>query len=51
MPSPVAPERLIRQLCARMSLRKPQERSLEILHEVGNALDPVSSLDDALAAI
>lgn len=45
--SQTPPDRLIRQLTARMSLRKPQERSLEILHQVLQA----APLDDTAAAL
>jgi type III restriction enzyme len=55
-PEPVASShtsnRLIRQLCARMSLRKPQERSLEILADVVGAHSlPSSDLPAALEAV
>jgi type III restriction enzyme len=44
--------RLIRQLCARMSLRKPQQRSLEILAElVGLLTLPAPDLPAALSAV
>ncbi len=48
--SRVPAERLIRQITARMSLRKPQERSLEILHQVLEGAD-LDDLPAALAAI
>ena len=52
MTSSDATNRLIRQLCARMSLRKPQERSLEILAEVVGALPlPSPDLPAALETI
>lgn len=44
-------DRLIRQISARMSLRKPQERSLEILHQVEAALAETGEIAAALAAI
>ncbi|KAA5595087.1 DEAD/DEAH box helicase family protein [Blastochloris sulfoviridis] len=50
-PSRIPTDRLIRQISARMSLRKPQERSLEILHSVGGALRSAKDLTEALAAI
>lgn len=40
--------RLIRQISARMSLRKPQEQSLRILHEIELA---TAGTDDVLAAL
>ncbi len=42
---------LLRQLSARMSLRKPQERSLEILQQVETALSSAGDTAAALAAI
>ena len=50
-PSRIPADRLIRQICARMSLRKPQERSLEILHSVEQALAGSDDLSAALAVI
>ncbi len=43
--------RLIRQLSARMSLRTPQERSLELLHSVLEAIEATGDVTAALAAI
>jgi type III restriction enzyme len=44
--------RLIRQLCARMSLRKPQERSLEILADIVSSLTlPSPDVPAALEAV
>ena len=52
MTSSTSSNRLIRQLCARMSLRKPQERSLEILADVVGALTlPSPDLPSALEAV
>lgn len=52
MTSSTSSNRLIRQLCARMSLRKPQERSLEILADVVGALTlPSHDLPGALEAV
>ncbi len=44
-------DRLIRQISARMSLRSPQERSLEILHRVEEAIANAANMEDSLAAI
>jgi type III restriction enzyme len=44
-------DRLLRQISARMSLRKPQERSLEILHQVDKAIAGAGDLAASLAAI
>ena len=44
-------DRLIRQISARMSLRLPQERSLEILHSIEVALAESAETPAALAAI
>jgi len=44
-------DRLLRQISARMSLRKPQERSLEILHRVGEAIDQAADAEADLTAI
>lgn len=49
--SPIHVDRLIRQITARMSLRKPQERSLEILHSVQDVLVGKTNIADALSAI
>ena len=48
--SQIPPDRLIRQITARLSLRKPQERSLEILHAVQGVLKGKADLTAALAA-
>lgn len=44
-------DRLIRQISARMSLRKPQERSLEILNQVEQTLAKAGDTTAALVAI
>ena len=49
--SHISPDRLIRQITARLSLRKPQERSLEILHAVQDVLNGKADLAAALGAI
>lgn len=51
MPSAIPADRLIRQISARMSLRPPQERSLDILHAVEEAIAATGDLSGALAAI
>ncbi|MCA0434747.1 MAG: DEAD/DEAH box helicase family protein, partial [Proteobacteria bacterium] len=49
--SAIPVDRLIRQITARMSLRKPQERSLEILHWVQDVLVGKTDIAATLAAI
>lgn len=50
---PPDPDRIRRQINQRLSLRAPQERSLEILHDVLQLIDPAKEidLDAALKAV